>query len=215
MALVEVKMSEGLDRDTSFLSNVALYDAQNITIFTDEGKSTGAIQVVSGNSIVDIQNCSDASDAYDRTAYVAINTVALRDDFIVFYAKVDNSGYGIIDRLVKSATGFTRVQLYKSTSVTTNLDFIPNSKLQVEVNYVSDETIWVVFSNLDYPLRTFNAGTKLSPELEASYSLNSLPVKAFDRLPQTRFGGINFDGFSYGSLHYGAYQYLYREACIS
>ena len=215
MALVEVKMSEGLDRDTSFLSNVALYDAQNITIFTDEGKSTGAIQVVSGNSIVDIQNCSDASDAYDRTAYVAINTVALRDDFIVFYAKVDNSGYGIIDRLVKSATGFTRVQLYKSTSVTTNLDFIPNSKLQVEVNYVSDETIWVVFSNLDYPLRTFNAGTKLSPELEASYSLNSLPVKAFDRLPQTRLGGINFDGFSYGSLHYGAYQYLYRALTVN
>ena len=159
MPLTDIKFTDGLDRDLSFLSGTALYDAQNITVFTDEGKSTGTVQVVAGNDIVDIQNCIDASDGYERTGYAPLNVVPLRSDFLVFYAKADNSGYGIIDRLVRTDTGFTRVQLYKSFNVATNLDFIPNAKLQIEVNYISEETIWVVFSNLDYSLRTINVGT--------------------------------------------------------
>ena len=210
MPLTDIKFTDGLDRDLSFLSGTALYDAQNITVFTDEGKSTGTVQVVAGNDIVDIQNCIDASDGYERTGYAPLNVVPLRSDFLVFYAKADNSGYGIIDRLVRTDTGFTRVQLYKSFNVATNLDFIPNAKLQIEVNYISEETIWVVFSNLDYPLRTINVGTASDKHLEASYTIQTLPVKAFDRVPQVGFGSITFDSLTSGTLYAGAYQYLYR-----
>ena len=206
----------GMDKDISPLKTPAnvMHDAFNVRVLTDEGGSSFSIVNTKGNQPLTVTNATDASDGYSRTGYVIVGMQGIREDFIVFWAKDDNSGYGIIDKLIWDGDGtYTRVELYKSTSSITALDFFPHQKLEIEFSYEGEDIIRVYFTNEYYPLRLINIGVEdgKDPKLEASYtSLRNSNPEQFDRVPFINHVTPQFINYGSGSLLTGVYQYAYR-----
>lgn len=216
MALEIKGFSGGMNKDLSpskTPSNI-LYDANNIRILTDEGLSSFSILNTRGNSTLEITNATDASDAYDRTGYSIVGVEAIRNDFIIFWANNTNNGYGVIDKLIwDEDTTYTKVELYKSTSNQTALDFFPNQRLETQSSYEGEDNIRIYFTNEYYPLRIINVAPEDdgNPKLEASYtSLRGSSPESFDRTPFINHVTPKFQSYGSGSLLSGVYQYAYR-----
>lgn len=206
----------GMDKDISPYKtrNDTLYDANNLRILTDDGESSFSIVNTRGNEELTIVNATDASNSYNRDEYTIVAAQGIRDDFVVFWAKNDNSGWGIIDLLVwNEDETFTRVELYKSSSEDTNLDFFPNQPMEIEFAYEGSDLIRIYFTNEFYPMRILNVGVEQGEDkrLEASYDdLRTSLVDKFDRIPFVNHVTPQFSAYGGGSLLTGVYQYAYR-----
>lgn len=203
----------GLNKDiarNSMPQNV-LFDAKNIRITADEGSDLMSISNIQGNEPLTVTDALD-SGGYSRAGYVIINAESIRDDFILFYAKLDESGFGIIDKLIYTESGFVRVNLYESNSEATNLGFYPDIPFELVSKWTNPNTVNVYFSHLDYPMRIVNVGHSKGKDrlLEGSYTLSTALAQDLNTIPNVNFTTPTFVGYGGGGLITGVNQYSYR-----
>lgn len=203
--------TKGLNKDLSPMKvdPNSLYHALNVHLRTDDGDSTMAL--INGKGNVEL-TITDAG-IYDRTGYVIINVEPVRSDLVIFWAKDDDSGYGIIDKLIyQEDESYVRVQLYRSVDANTNIWFQPNQPLAVAVNYRETHNVSLYVTGENYGFSVFDVGHTYDtdPLLDTSYKLEGNTANSFRRIPHASFKNPTFEGYSAGNLLEGVYQYAYR-----
>jgi hypothetical protein len=185
--------TKGMNKDTdySIIPKEAYLDASNFHLITNKGNSSGSLEVIEGNSLVDNNTPS---------THKIIGYCNVREDMVIF--STDNASSRIAKVTTSDGNLLNYTVLYDDTSMTNKLNFNLSHKIKAIGRYETTSIRKVYFVDNYNPIRFFSIDNLLANPTQ--------DVSKFDIIPDCSILAPVFNSYINGNLTAGKIQYAYQ-----